>query len=709
MNLDAVFRPRSVAVVGASARPDSLGRALYRNLRDAGFEGVLYPVNPSRRYIDTVPTVPDLAALPEPVDTAIVLVPAPAVAAAVRRGTEAGKVRSVVVLSGGFKEAGPAGAALEAELTAVVRAAGIPMIGPNCVGVINPDPAVRLMGVFAERPLPAAGNVAFVSQSGALCLSILDDARARGIGFSKFVSIGNKADVGELELLEYLADDPQTDVILMYVEELRDGRAFIETARRITVERKKPVFALKSGRSLLGARAAKSHTGSLSGSDAAYEAVLRQAGVERVGTMAELFDYAALVSARPLVAGPRVAVVTNAGGPGIIAVDAVAASGLTLAEFSPETGAAIRAAIPPHASAANPVDMTGDADEAMYERVLRAALADPNVDAALVILTPIRPGASEETARAVARATAGTTKTVACCFLGVSDFSAGLAVLHGAGLPHFPYPENAARALARSARVRAVQAIDPAKRVRPAFDVPRAAVSATIAAALADRTEAYLPQHAANPIFAAYGLTTLPGGFAADADAARALAARLTPPYVMKVMSPDVVHKAKAGGVVLGLWSPDDAAAAFARIRDRVTERVPGARIDGVYMEETAKDGLELIVGGSRDPRFGPMVMFGLGGRLVEGLRDVTFRLAPMWRSSAERMIDEIRGRALLDGVAGGPALDRAAAADAVLRVSELMADHPEIVEFDINPLVLHPRGATVADSRITLRRRDGA
>jgi len=705
-DLKPVLEPRSIAVVGASQRLGSFGHNLYTNLRNSGFCGVLYPVNPNRRYIETVPAVSDLAHLPEPVDLAILLVPAPLVPEVARQGVEAGTVRSLMVLSGGFRESGPQGAKYEDELQQIARAGGVPLVGPNCVGIINTDPAVRMFGMFAERPMPQQGRVAFVSQSGALCMSILDAARSRGIGFSKFISIGNKADVNELDMLNYLASDSETGVILMYIEELSFGRRFIEVAREITVERRKPIFALKSGRSPQGARAARSHTGSLAGSDAAYDAILGQSGIHRVNTIDELFDYATGFERQPLLAGPRIAVVTNSGGPGIIATDALISSGLQIAEFSDETRAQLGEFLPPHATIGNPCDLTGDATEAHFQRTLQTVLDDPNVDGAIVILTPIRPGADVGIAEATAGVARASEKTTFFCFLGVSDFTEGLKVLRREGLPHFPFPENAVRALAQMPRYREVIELTRGKEV-PTFDVDRDEVAGIIDSYLEGTERRLLSQHEAQEIFAAYGLPVLQNRLARSAEEAAKAFDELRGAVAMKVMSRDVVHKSDVGGVILGVESSDGAIEAFEKIHEAVKGHLPDARIDGVLLEEMAGEGVEVIIGGSRDEKFGPLIMFGMGGRMVEVWKDVTFRLAPMWRVSAERMIRQIRGYPLLEGVRGAPPSDVQAAEDCILRLSQLMSDHPEIQEFDINPLILYPRGngAAVADGRMVLGR----
>jgi acetyltransferase len=668
-------------------------------------------VNPNRRYIETVPAVPSLGELPETVDLAILLVPAARVPEVARQGVDAGKVRSLLVLSGGFKEAGPQGAVYEDALREVAQGAGVPLVGPNCVGIINTDPSVRMHGMFAERPMPREGRIAFISQSGALCLSILDAAQSRGLGFSKFMSIGNKADVNELDLLRYLADDPKTGVILMYIEELSYGRQFIEVAREITINRRKPIFALKSGRSPQGAKAARSHTGSLAGSDAAYTAILGQSGIHRVDTIGKMFDYATGFESQPLLAGPRIAVVTNSGGPGIIATDALVSAGLQIAEFSERTKYRLESFLPEHASKSNPCDLTGDADEQLFRQTLQVVLDDENVDGAIVILTPVSPGADVAIAEATVDVARASKKTSFFCFLGVSDFTEGIEVLHRAGLPHFPFPENAVRAMAHMPWYREVIELQAGKEV-PTFEVDSQKVTQVIADYLDDNPRRLLSQHEAHGIFEAYGLPVMKNRLAkSPEDAARLFDEEFGRPVAMKVMSRDVVHKSDVGGVVLAVDSGAAAEQAYENIVTRVLDHLPDAQIDGVLMEEMAREGVEVIIGGSRDEKFGPMIMFGLGGRMVEVWKDVNFRLAPMWRASAVRMIRQIRGYRLLEGVRGAPPSDVSAAEDAILRLAQLMCAHPEIQEFDINPLILYGRGegAAVADGRMAIQRVDDA
>lgn len=701
--LNPVFHPQSVAVVGASTRPGTVGNDIFRNLLLNGFNGPVFPVNPKSPHVLGVASYASLSEIPAPVDLAVVIVPSKAVLAVADEAIAKG-VKGLVVISAGFKEVGHAGAELENQLRDKVQAANIPLIGPNCLGVINTDSEVKMNAAFG-RKMPGAGNLAFISQSGALCTSVLDYAEERNMGFSKFISFGNKADVNEIELLAYLATDDRTKVIAMYLEDVSNGRAFIETVSKIFWETGKPMLCLKSGRSPEGAKAVSSHTGSLAGSDSVYDALMVQSGVQRVDTIHELFDYAALYTKQPLPRGDRVAIITNAGGPGIMATDAAVRYGLKLAEVSEETKEKLRPKLPETASLRNPIDVIGDARADRYRSALRAVLEDPNVDMGVVILTPQSMTDIEETAAVVPESIEGIDKPVVCSFMGAKDVAPGVAVLSKAHIPNYPFPEDAVRALSAAARL--VNLHEIPRRAEVDFeDIDSAKAAELIGQAINGHEQKYLTQAEARPILASYGLPLLRSDVAHSAEEAAEIAERIGKPVVLKVMSADVVHKYDAGGVLLNRRGGEEAHAAYKQIFVNVLNAVPGAKIDGVLIEEMARPGVEVILGASRDPRFGPLMMFGLGGTLVEVLKDVSFRLAPMWRISAERMIREIRSFKVLDGFRGNPPADVDAIADTLLRLSELVVNHPEISELDINPLIVHAQGegCSVADSRIMLR-----
>jgi len=690
------FRPSSVAVIGASRDPEKLGYAVLANLKNGGFPGALYPVNPKAGEILGLKAYPTVLDIPGPVDLAVIVIPYPLVPEALRQCGEKG-VPAAVVISAGFREAGREGLERELELVQIARQYHIRLIGPNCLGVI--DTHTPLNATFAAG-MPPGGPIAFMSQSGALGTAVLDMALAGRIGFSRFVSLGNKADVNEVDLLEAWEDDPGSKVILAYIEGLPDGQKFMEVARRVT--RKKPVVAVKSGVTRSGARAVSSHTGSLAGSEAAYHAAFRQAGVIRAESMEHLFDLALAFAYQPLPRGDRIAIVTNAGGPGILATDALEHAGLQLARLRPETVQALMADLPSAASAANPVDVLGDALADRYEHALRLVLADPGVDGVLVIVTPQAMTQIEETAHVVGRVARETEKPVLGCFMGESRIAAGIAILQQYGIPNYPFPERAAAALAAMVRYRQ-------ERERPSyapthFEADTAAVRKVLDEARS-QGRVSIGDAEARAILEAYGFPLPPSHLAATPEEAIAAAEEMGYPVVLKVASPDILHKTDVGGVRLNLRSPADVRDAFDLIVYRASRYVPGARIWGCLVQKMVPPGREVLIGMSRDPQFGPLVAFGLGGIYVEALKDVVFRVAPFGPEEAAEMIREIRSYPLLEGVRGEPPADHAALVDALCRVSQLVTDFPEIVELDINPLVVYEegRGAVALDMRLVL------
>jgi acetyltransferase len=704
LKLNAIFRPKSIAVVGASTRKGTVGNDVLRNLLFSEYQGPVYPVNPKAAALYGVHCHKDLSDLPQVPEMAVLVVPPLAVLDTVARGIKMG-IKGFTVISAGFKEIGGEGAKLQERLSAMVREAGTPLVGPNCLGVINTDDDIRLNATFG-RKMPAHGSLAFVSQSGALCTSVLDYAEEREMGFSKFVSFGNKADVNEIDLLDYLAQDEKTKVIAMYLEDIQDGRRFIETVRKIFWETGKPMLCLKSGRSAEGAKAVSSHTGSLAGSDSIYDALLIQSGVQRVDTIAELFDYASLYTTQPLPRGGRVAIITNAGGPGIMATDAAVRFGLSLATISQETQDKLRPALPPTAALGNPIDVIGDAHSDRYKAAIRTVLQDANVDMGVVILTPQSMTDVENTAAVVPEAIKGIDKPVVCSFMGVRDVAAGVGILRAAGVPNYAFPEDAVKSLAAAHRLATLHDV-PRREVIDFPDVDVAGAKKLIDAYLSGGAERYLTQAECRGIFECYRLPVMKSDVATSVEQAVAIAKRIEAPVAMKVMSADVVHKFDAGGVLLKVQGDENVKRAYDAIHTNVESHVPGARIDGILIEQMAKKGVEVIIGASRDPRFGALIMFGLGGTLVEVLKDVSFRLAPMWQISAERMIREIKAFKVLDGFRGQPPSDVDSIVNTLLRVSAMVVNHPEIAEMDINPLIVHAKGdgCSVADGRIMLRR----
>lgn len=702
--LEPLFSAKSIAVVGASTRAGTVGYDLLQNLIRDKFNGKIFPVNPKTTELQGLTVYKSVSDIPEPVELAILIVPAKAVPGIVEECKAKG-VKGMIIISAGFKETGATGLKAEQELTAQVRAAGIALVGPNCLGIISANPNVRMNATFASK-ICAYGNLGFMSQSGALCTSVLDYAEARKMGFSKFVSVGNKADVKEVDLLQYLADDPETKVIAMYLEDISDAQAFIKVASYAFYEKGKPILCLKSGRSAEGAKAVSSHTGSLAGSDKVYDALFSQCGVQRVNSIAELFDYAAFYTTQPLPKGNRLAIITNAGGPGIMATDTAIAAGLTLAKLTDETKAALKPPVLPEAAALNnPVDVIGDAHSDRYEAAVGIVMNDPNVDLGVVLLTPQSMTDTDRIGEIIPPVVKAAGKPVVAAFMGIKDVAAGVDNLIQGGIPNYAFPEDAVRALAAATRL-----VDTKNRKEREYvqfkdcDVEKA--KQVIAGFLGSETEKYLTQADCRALFECYKLPLLKSGIAKSADEAAAIVKGIGKKVVMKVMSVDVVHKFDAGGVLLNIEGEDGARAGYEKIYANIAKNVPGAKIEAILIEEMAEKGVEVIVGCNRDG-LGPLMMFGLGGTLVELLKDVSFRLAPMWKVSAEEMVREIKAFKVLDGYRGTPKCDVESIVGVILRMSAMVVNHPEIAECDINPLIVHAdgQGCSVADSRVMLRR----
>jgi len=702
-DLTPILSPQSIAVVGATNRKGSVGLAVFSNLIRGGYQGVLYPINPKARSVQGVKTYPSLRDVPDELDLVVLVVPATSVPDVIEEAAEKG-VKGAVVITAGFKEIGGEGVELEKKVKAAAERGNIPLIGPNCLGVMNTNPEVCMNASFATQ-MPKRGNIAFISQSGALCTAVLDVAAGRNMGFSKFVSFGNKADVTEIEILRYLRDDPDTEVILMYLEDISDGREFIEVAREIAWDCKKPMLTIKSGTSAEGAKAASSHTGSLAGSEAAYDAIFMQSGIQRVETINELFNYAQAFSLQPMPKGNRIAIVTNAGGPGIIATDAAIRSGLKLAELSEETKTKLRQHLPPTANFNNPVDVIGDANHERYEAAIRATLEDPGVDGAVVILTPQAMTDIIETAQIVPRVAETIDKPILCSFMGIVDVSEGVKYLQDHGVPNFIFPEAAVRSM--GAMVRYGERLLPRHRWVKLVTADCSAAQETITQALNSSTDHIMHENEANQILQCYGFPLLKNRLVKKASDLEAAAKVVGYPLVMKIVSPQIIHKSDAGGVRLNIRNLDEAKKAHEEILANAKAYDPKAEIEGVYLVQMAEKGLEVILGATRDPKFGPIIMFGLGGTMVEVFKDVSFRLAPMWESSAENMIKGIKAYHVLEGVRGNPPSDVPALKDCILRLSQLLDENPQISEMDINPLILYPegKGCVVADCRILLKK----
>ena len=697
--LEPFFEPKSIAVIGASSNPEKLGHAVVRNLVEGGYlrVGEVYPINLEAGEILGLTAFPSVKDVPSPIDLAVIVIPYPYVPEALRECGQKG-IPAAIVISAGFREAGKEGLERELELIEISKQYGIRLVGPNCLGVI--DTFTPMNASFAAGT-PPSGPMAFMSQSGALGTAVLDIALAGRLGLSKFVSLGNKADVSEIDLLKAWQDDADTTVILMYSEGMPNGQEFIRVAREVT--RQKPVVAIKSGVTQSGSRAVSSHTGSLAGSEQAYQAAFQQAGVLRASSMESLFDVALAIGYQPPLVGDRIAIITNAGGPGILATDALERAGLSMARFKTETIQALEQYLPDAASAANPVDVLGDARADRYRFALETVSGDPNVDGLLVVLTPQSMTEIEATAEAVGKLANNSQKPVLACFMGEKQVRAGIDILSRYQVPNYAFPERAARALRAMADYTQVR-----NRPKPEyvdFEVDKQAVQQDLERVLSEGRVSIGDAEARN-ILTAYGMRIPRSKIAENPDRAVEIAAQIGYPVVLKIASPDILHKTDVGGVKVGLENAEAVRDAFELMVYRAQRYVPEAHIWGCLVQEMAPaGGIEVLVGMNRDPQFGPLVTFGLGGIYVETLKDVTFRLAPFSRQDAEAMLSEIRAHALLDGVRGQPAVDKAALVDVLLRVGQLVQDFPEIVELDINPLMVYPRGqgAIAIDMRLVL------
>jgi acetyltransferase len=694
--LDNFFQPNSVAVIGASRDPEKLGYAVLNNLKEGGFEGPLYPINPKAEEILGLEAYESVLDVADPIGLAIIVVPAKIVPHVLRECGEKG-ISAVVIITAGFREAGREGLEQERELLDIAKEYDLRLIGPNCLGVIDTD--TPLNATFAAG-MPPDGPIAFMSQSGALGTAVLDLAMAGRVGFSKFVSLGNKADVSETDLLRAWGDDTHSRVILIYVEGLPDGQEFMDVAREVT--RNKPVVAIKSGVTKSGSRAVSSHTGSLAGSEEAYKAAFKQAGVIRAASMEQVFDYALGFAYQPLVKGNRVGIVTNAGGPGILATDAVEHAGLEIPRLGNETVQALKDYLPGAASAANPVDVLGDALADRYEHAIELVLEDPKVDSLVVIVTPQAMTEIEKTAHAIGRLSEDADKPILACFMGEARVDAGIRVLREYGVPNYPYPERVAATLAAMESYRQ-------ERDRPIFEPEGCEVCRPPVRELFDQVReegrVSIGDAEAREVLEAYGFPVPKSELAESADEAVDVAQEIGFPVVLKVASPDILHKTDVGGVKLNLNSATDVRDAFDLIVYRAGRYVPDARVWGCLVQEMVTEGREILVGMNRDPQFGPLVAFGLGGIYVEALKDVAFRIAPFSREEAQEMIHEIRSYPLLAGVRGEAPADHEAMVDALMRISQLVTDFPEIVELDINPLTVFEegQGAMAIDMRLVL------
>ncbi|GIW05993.1 MAG: GNAT family N-acetyltransferase [Dehalococcoidia bacterium] len=694
-SLTPLFRPRAVALVGASRQPGSIGGALFRNALAGGFSGPVFPVNPAATAVASVRAYPSVGALPDPVDLAVIAVPASAVLTVAKECLDVG-VRALVVISAGFAEVGEEGRARQQELVDMCRRRGARLVGPNCLGVLVSSAGGVLNLTFAPTQ-PPRGPVAVASQSGALGIAILEEASRLGIGLSHFVSMGNKADVSSNDLIEWWEDDPATGLIVLYLESFGNPRRFARIARR--VGRRKPIAVIKAGRSETGRRAAASHTAALAGSDIAADALFRQAGVIRCDTLDDLLGVTSLLANQPLPGGNRVGIVTNAGGLGILCADACEAAGLEVPPLSPETQAALRARLPAEAAVGNPVDIVASTGATGYADALRLVLDDPLIDAAIVLFVPPLVTRARDVERAVASVvTASNTKPVLASYVGIR----GRADPEPEGpiVPRFAFPEAAARALGKVVGY-ANWLRRPAGAIPEFHDLDVATARRTIEQALAEHGTGWLDPIETATILTSFGIAIPAWAVAHTAEETAAAFRQFNRPVAVKLLSRSIIHKTDVGGVRLGIQSAEDAAAAFEAIRAELVARGQEHAMEGVVVQPMETGGVECLVGVVSDPVFGPLIGFGLGGVTAELMGDVQFQLHPLTDVDADELIARSKAAKLLAGYRGAPPADTAALTDLLLRVSRLVEELPEVVELDLNPVLVRERGLVALDSRL--------
>ncbi len=698
-NLHAFFYPETVAVIGASASPGKVGHTIVRNMINAGYKGKLYPVNPKASEIEGLEVVNDIADLPRGLDLGVISVPRQFVVPSIEALAGIG-AKAAIVITAGFKEVGKDGYHLEQEIVALCDKHGMALLGPNCLGMMNT--AVGVNASFAAGH-PEPGSIAFFSQSGALCVAILDWALGENIGFSKFISLGNKAVLDEADMLRYLNKDDETKVILGYIENVEHGEAFLKEARKTS--QNKPIIMIKSGTTAAGAKAASSHTGAIAGSDQSYTAAFRQSGVIRVDDVASLFNLAQAFSNQPLPKGPNLAVVTNSGGPGILTADTADRSSLTMAALSQRTIQKLQEFLPSYAAFYNPVDIIGDADAERYRKTLDVVAEDPMVHSILVLLTPTATVEIEETAKAVIHTAKKCGKPVFACFMGKTRIGKARGMLMEAGIPCYSFPEPAVRSIESMYEYYLWR-----NRPAPKFiDVERDREAALkVILEHEKRNDPEIVEFEAQEVLRAYGLPTPKTVLARSSDEAVAAAEEIGYPVVLKIASPDISHKSDVGGVKVNLRDAGEVMHSFKDITARAQRMRQDAYIAGCLVQEMAPPGVkEVIIGFKRDEEFGPMLMFGLGGIYVEIMKDISFKLAPLSRQDAFEIVREIKSYMLLKGLKGEQPVNFVALEEIIMTMSQLALDLPQVWEAEFNPVLVNHERAIVADVRMTLHLKD--
>ncbi|MCK4486665.1 MAG: acetate--CoA ligase family protein [Desulfobacterales bacterium] len=695
--LQHFFNPSSVAVIGASQNPAKIGYDILNNIVQYGYGGAIYPINPRAPEILGHKAYPDLASVPSEIDLAVVAVPAAAVMGVLEQCGRKG-VDSVIVITAGFKETGPQGARLEKELLMRARELDVRVVGPNCLGII--DTAGDLNASFAAG-MPLAGHIGFFSQSGALCVAILDWALGENVGFSRFVSLGNKMDISETEVMLSMGQDENTRVILGYLESIEDGPRFMKAARQVS--KTKPIIIIKSGTTSAGAKAASSHTGALAGSEHAYRAAFKQSGIIQPESTQALFGYAMAFASQPLPKGRNLAIITNSGGPGILAADACDRSSLHLIPTRKETADRLREFLPSTASLYNPIDIIGDASHERYEKTLEVILKDELIHAVLILLTPTAAVDPEAVAQGIVGLAKDAEKPIMTAFMGEKRVRGARKIFQDHAIPAYDYPEDAVAAMDAMLSYR--QWLEEPERQHQRFEADTGKARKLFASVVKQHRHDLIESEA-REILKAYGFRLPESRIARTTKGAVRAASEIGYPVVMKIASPDVLHKSDMGGVRVGLETDVMVEEAFFDITSNIQLRQPEARILGVMVQEMIPQGKEVILGITRDIQFGPMIMFGLGGIYVEVLKDVAFRIAPLSVEEADAMIRDIRSFPLLRGVRGEAPADIEGIRDALLRLSQMAIDFPEIIEADINPLLVCPegQGAVAVDARITIQ-----
>jgi len=691
-DLAPFFSPTGVAIIGASQDPRKLSHGILKNMTLYGFQGGIYPVNPKADRILGLKAYTDISEVPDPVELAVIVIPAPYTPDALRACGARG-IKAAIIISGGFKEVGGAGVELEKECLQIAQSYGMRLIGPNCVGTL--DLYTGLNSTFIEG-VPAKGSIGFVSQSGAVCGGVVDLIAQKGIGFSHFASLGNELDVNETDVIAFFGQHPKVKVIAAYVESIEHGQRFIEVVSQVS--RVKPVVLLKAGRTEAGAKAVSSHTGSLAGAYAAYQAAFKQAGVIEVDDLAALFDIAWSLSCQPIPQGNQVAIFTNAGGPAALASDTLAANGFALAEIPAEQQAQLAEKLNPSAQVANPIDMLGGADADEFDHCFKVLSDQNDLDVLLPMLVPQALVNPADIARVIVKNAQQTDKTVLACMVGEQSLAEARKILHENAVPMSTYPDVPGQVLGAMQNYR--------QWLRQADAQPFAFSNLGHEAAakhLAASPQLALGEADTRPIMADYGFTLVPGDFAANAEQAAAIADKIGYPVVLKIVSPQILHKSDLGGIALNLGSAPVVKSAVHAMTEKITAAAPQAEITGFLVQKMAPEGMEVIVGMKRDPAFGPLMMFGLGGVYVELFKDVGFGVAPMTVDQAHAMVAGTKAGQLLSGYRGGPAYDLEAVVDVIGRLSHLALDHPTIEEVEVNPLLVLPKGqgALVLDARI--------